>query len=526
MATITGTTGTDALTGTPGDDLFQTDGTDVAGEADILAGLGGADTYTASGGTYRSYIIDDRGTDGARDAIIGAGPMYHSASLGFQDWATAARVGDDLVIHLPHRPYRFHKPALPSYDFTIVDHYAGTGIETLEAGGVMFRLATGDTGSARADIMAGGGAGDDLRGRGGDDFVFGNGGGDRLRTGGGDDVTFGGGGQDRLSLGRGDDIGYGGRKGDTILGQAGHDWIYGEAGNDVLRGGNGNDALTGGGGRDRLDGGGGDDRLDGGAGDDVLRGRAGADTYMITVDGTAGDAGHDRIIEGGTAGSWLAHDVIDLRGLYGPSGLSVSDTFAALRFIRSGDDMVMEVGTGAHLTVVGMLDAGRHDEAFVEELSINGAYWTPMTFMFLDGAVTDIGDDRSIFLTYGAKMNEILFGGAGSDQIFGGTGTNFIWTGGGRDVLIYKVGDGESLSGFGGAMSRDIVEDFDVTRDRLDFTEVAKDIGAGFADLVIGADAEGDATIYLDTGNWEVADISIELRGVVAGEVTADLFLF
>ena len=526
MAAIDGTTGTDVLTGTPGDDLFLTDGTDVTGEADSLSGLDGADTYTASGGTYRSYVIDDRGTDGARDAIVGAGAMYHSASLGFQQWATAAQVGDDLVIHLPHRPYRYHKPALPSYDFTIRDHYAGTGVETLEAGGMVFRLATGDIGSARADIMVGGVAGDVLRARGGDDFVFGNGGNDRLRTNAGNDVAFGGGGVDWLSLGSGNDIGYGGLRGDTIFGRAGNDWIYGEAGKDVLRGGNGNDFLTGGRGRDRLDGGRGDDRLDGGTGDDVLRGRAGADTYVITVDGTAGDAGQDRIIEGGTAGSWLAHDVIDLRGLYGPSGLSISDTFAALRFTRSGDDMVMEVGTGAHLTVVGMLDAGQHDASFVEELSINGAYWAPMTFMFLDGAVTDIGDDRSIFLTYGAKMNEILFGGAGDDQIFGGTGTNFIWTGGGRDVLIYKVGDGESLEGLGGAVSRDIVEDFDVTRDRLDFTEVAKDIGAGFADLVIGSDAEGDATIDLDTGNWEVADISIELRGVAAGEVTADLFLF
>ncbi|MDF1715541.1 MAG: calcium-binding protein [Antarcticimicrobium sp.] len=528
MATITGTTGTDVLSGTPGDDLFQTDGTDVAGEADILSGLDGADTYFASGGTYRAYVIDDRGADGARDAIIGAGAMYHSASLGYQGWATASRLGDDLIIHLPHRPYRFHKPGLPSYDFTIVDHYAGTGVETLEAGGVVFRLATEEMGSAEADIMAGGRTADDLRARGGDDFVFGNAGNDRLRTGTGDDVAFGGRGRDKLLLGSGDDRAFGGGGRDVISGQTGHDWIDGEAGNDVLRGGGGNDWLIGGDGRDRLVGDSDDDFLDGGAGDDVLIGGDGADTYIVSAYGDAGEAGLDRIIDRGTAGSWSSHDVIDLRGIYGPSGGSVAETFAALRFARSGNDMVMEVkaGDGAHVTVVNMFKEGQHDKFFIEELSINGAYWSPMTFMFLDGAVTEIGDDRSIFLTYGAKMNEILFGGAGGDQIFGGTGTNFIWTGGGRDVLIYKVGDGESLGSYGGGVSRDIVEDFDITRDRLDFTEVAKDISAGFADLVIGSDADGDATIYLDTGNWEVADISIELRGVDAGDVTADLFLF
>lgn len=528
MATITGTAGTDSLTGTVGDDLFQSDGTDVAGEADRLAGLGGADTYSVSGGQYRAYVIDDGGTDGAADAIVGAGAMYHSASLGYQEWATAERVGDDLLIHLPHRPYRFHKPGLPAYDFTIVDHYAGTGVESLQAGGVTYRLATGGRGSVVADILAGGAVNDVLRGRGGDDFAFGNGGNDALRMGAGDDVAFGGAGQDRLALGSGDDRGFGGDGRDSIRGQGGQDWIDGGAGDDRLAGGSGNDWLKGGEGADQLRGGTGDDNLDGGAGDDRLIGGAGADTYVIAAYGTDGTAGRDRVLDKGTAGSWLSHDTIDLRGIYGPAGGSLEESFAALSFARSGDDMVMEVagGDGAHVTVVNMFDTGHHDRFFVEELSINGGYWSPLTFMFLDGAVTDIGDDRSIFLTYGAKMNEVLFAGAGDDLIFGGTGTNFIWTGDGADVLIYKVGDGESLGNLGGRVSHDIVEDFDVTRDRLDFTEVAKDIGAGFADLVIGADAGGDATIFLDTGNWEVADISILLRGVTADQVTAGLFLF
>ncbi|TDK43031.1 calcium-binding protein [Antarcticimicrobium luteum] len=528
MATLTGTTGTDDLSGTAEADLFQTYGTDIPGEADLLSGLNGGDVYDVSGGVHRSYVIDDRGRDGGRDQIVGAGAMYHSASLGYQAWATAERLGQDFILHLPHRPYRFHKPALPAYDFVIKDHFGGTGVETLEAGGVVYRLAAGASGSGAADILAGGLADDLLRAGGGDDFAFGNGGGDHLRLGRGDDVGFGGAGADRLWLGAGNDRAFGGDGRDIIAGQGGHDSIEGAAGRDLLRGNVGNDGLTGGQGNDRLIGGAGDDRLAGGPGDDVLIGGPGADIYVVDAGGEAGAAGRDRIIDKGTAGTWSSHDVIDLIGLYGPSGSSVAETYGALRFWRSADDMVMEVGggDGAHVTVANMFRAGQHDRFFVEELSINGAYWTPLTFMFLDGAVTDIGDDRSIFLTYGAKMNEVLFGSDGNDQIFGGTGTNFIWTGAGADVLIYKVGDGESLSGFGGAVSHDIVEDFDPARDSLDFTEVAKDIGAGFADLVIGADAEGDVTIYLNTGNWEVADISIELRGVSLVEVTADMFVF
>ena len=72
------------------------------------------------------------------------------------------------------------------------------------------------------------------------------------------------------------------------------------------------------------------------------------------------------------------------------------------------------------------------------------------------------------------------------------------------------------------AVSHDIVEDFDIAADRLDFREVETSFGA----LTLGEDSDGDAIIQWSSGNTEEANILIELRGVALADVTADLFLF
>ena len=527
MATITGTTGTDTLLGTWGDDTLIGMGTDVAGEWDRLVGRGGDDTYDFSGvpaGNDRNFVISD---SGGTDWIVHAGAMYHSASLGYSQWATAVRQGDNLVIHLPGKPYRFHDPAIPDTDIKIIGQFGGRQVESIEAGGVIYQLAASETGTELADIVAGSNAAETLAGLGGDDFLFGNGGRDSIDMGAGDDTGFGGGGRDTIMAGDGNDQVYGGDAGDAIHGEAGHDRIYGEAGNDRIWGEAGSDWLDGAEGNDQLRGGDGDDRLAGGIGDDLMIGGRGADIYAIAAYGGVDGAGQDTIRDQGDVGGWAVYDTIDISGIYGPSGGSVTETYAALRFERVGDDVIIHIddGAGSQVTIENMLDSAHHNRFFIEKLEIDGAYWSPLEFRFLDGAVTDIGDDRSIFLTYGAKLNEILFGTDGDDQIFGGTGTNFIVTGDGADTLVYKVGDGASFGGLGGGQSHDIVEDFDVTQDRLDFTEVTNDLGA-MPVLQMGTDADGDVTIYIDTGNWEVADILIELRGVTTDQITDDLFIF
>ena len=253
----------------------------------------------------------------------------------------------------------------------------------------------------------------------------------------------------------------------------------------------------------------------------------GADTYRVTVtDDPALSSGHDVIVDAGDRGNWLYHDVLEIAGLYGPSSGDAAEAFARLSFARVGDDMIVTFpGMEDSVTVSRMFDAPKHGKFFVEELRLNAGYWEEYRFMFRDAATDDISDDRSIFLTYGADFNEIIFGSDQGEQIFGGTGTNFIWTGDGADTLVYKVGDGEGWPNTGGKISRDIVMDFDPARDVLDFREVTGELGAA-PSLQFSSDAEGDAKIFIDTGNWEVADIDIELRGVTQAEAEAATFLF
>ena len=97
MAEILGTTGNDTLIGTAEDDVLI-----AYGGNDILSGGAGADEYRLTQGKGAQWVvIDDKGGDGAVDTITGLRGLYASASLGYQAWATAERVGDDLIVTLP-----------------------------------------------------------------------------------------------------------------------------------------------------------------------------------------------------------------------------------------------------------------------------------------------------------------------------------------------------------------------------------------------------------------------------------------
>ena len=79
----------------------------------------------------------------------------------------------------------------------------------------------------------------------------------------------------------------GGADSDTLIGGYGNDTLRGDDGNDALFGGTGNDSLVGGAGDDTLSGGSGADSLFGGTGDDLLRAGTG--------DSVDGGAGTDRL---------------------------------------------------------------------------------------------------------------------------------------------------------------------------------------------------------------------------------------
>ena len=265
MAVITGTTVTDILIGTAGDDTLIPMGTTNNTDREVLRGLNGGDTYDlVRNGTANNYnfLIDDRGTDGAVDQITNVGALYQSASLGYSAYATAVRVGDNLIIHTPYKPHRFRKPAKPDYDIKIKDQYGDGHIETMQAGGITYNLVMGSIGTALEDLMAGTNQADTFSSGAGNDWVFGNGG------------------KDVLDVGAGNDVVFGGRGGDTITAESGNNLIFAEAGNDRITTGEGADRIEGGEGNDRVFAGEGNDRIDGAEGNDLLKGQAGDDVIV------------------------------------------------------------------------------------------------------------------------------------------------------------------------------------------------------------------------------------------------------
>ena len=185
------------------------------------------------------------------------------------------------------------------------------------------------------------------------------------------------------------------------------------ADDDTIHGGAGDDYVGSLGGDDWLYGDEGNDTVSGGSGDDRLFGGAGDDRIL-------GDAGHDRLygdegadrLDGGTG-----HDRLDGGTgddlLYGGSG---NDTLAG--------------GTGA------------------------------------DNLWGGAGKDR----LDGGDGNDVLKGESGNDRIVGGLGRDKMWGGAGADVFDFNAVQ-ESRVG----SQRDIVQDFETGRDRIDLRDIDAD---------------------------------------------------
>ena len=528
MAIILGTTGTDTLVGTTDADVLTPMGTTVGGDREVLRGLDGGDEYNlqrnGTAGIY-NFLINDRGTDGGIDAITNVGALYQSASLGYSGYATARRVGDDLIIHTPHKPHRFRDPSKPAYDIRIKDQYGDGHIETMEAGGVTYTLTVGSLGTALPDVMAGTNVADGFMAGAGNDWMFGNGGRDTLDAGDGDDVIFGGNGGDSITAGGGNDL------------------VFGEKGNDRIFSGSGADRIDGGDGSDRIWAGADGDRISGGDGNDVIRGEAGQDHITgdlgndLLIGGTEGDIysfrsraedagwGHDTVRDIGNAPSYLNADKLELSGFFGPADGTTVEAYARLSFARLGDDMLITADGGTSTILVDNMFHANANRWAIENLELKAGYWNSIVFQILNGDSDAIGDDRDYANAgYGGAANELIFGTDANNEIFGDSGTNFIWTGDGADTLIYKENDNESWFGFGGGLSQDIVEDFDVLLDIMDFSEIESI--TSMADLTLGTDADGDVTIYWNSGDYEISSIFIELRGVTMAEIAVDMFVF
>lgn len=267
MATITGTSGNNALTGTSA--------------ADLLAGLGGQDTLnggdgndTLEGGDGNDWLIGGFGNDQLRG---GAGV----------DAAHYEGVAVALTVSLGWG--RVHYAGFPANDDTldsVESIWTGSGNDLIEAD-----LA--DT--EHSEIRAGAGS-DTVRGGAEMDTILGEDGADSLFGGAGDDWLSGGNSTDSLDGGEGRDLAiYSDNTtsvrvdlGTAIVSFPGKGWpverlvsIEGAitgSGNDALIGSSGANDLRGAGGNDGLLGNAGADTLDGGDGRDTLNGGSGTDT--------------------------------------------------------------------------------------------------------------------------------------------------------------------------------------------------------------------------------------------------------
>ncbi len=262
---------------------------------------------------------------------------------------------------------------------------------------------------------------------------------------------------------------YGTSGSDNIAGNAGNDHIYGGAGHDVLKGGLGNDWL---------DGGADHDRLDGGAGDDTLTGGEGADDFRFS----SKTFGNDRITDFN-----VFRDDLDFTG----SGLQFSDMTIAG---NDDGDAVLTVSEGNTITFEG-----------VEASKITAD-------LFLGVELHGTGGDDTLT---GTAADEIIYGGAGDDRINGAMGYDTLYGGAGADTFVY---DSKKFAG-------DIIKDFDVSEDALDFRGTGLTLGdlnlvVQAGDLVITMKDTGSEIVLEGVGNRPVDVIfdEIEINELCIGD--------
>ncbi|MBK1624046.1 calcium-binding protein [Afifella marina] len=306
-----------------------------------------------------------------------------------------------------------------------------------------------------------------------------------------DDVTMtvpttgggtGGGGGDDGDIGGGST---GGEEDDTLEGTDNADTMSGGGGNDEIEGGGGNDTLFSGEGNDTVDGGDGDDMVFGGVGDDVVTGGAGNDQAY-------GGTGNDDI-DGGDGDDFLG-------------GGEGNDTIVG----GSGNDLLFggRPGLGADANDAFYAGDG-DDQGFAgdgNDLATGG-----------DGT-DEIGGGSGNDTVGGGNGNDLLYGGAGDDVLYGGADADTIYGGSGNDQIYFGDNDGAAdIYASVADNGTDVVFGFENGTDHLD---VRANGFTSFADLTIGEDGEGNATIDLGDGNI------LTLNGVAASELDASDFLF
>ncbi|MGH6751540.1 MAG: calcium-binding protein, partial [Bradyrhizobium sp.] len=311
--------------------------------------------------------------------------------------------------------------------------------------------------------------------------------------------------------------------------------LDGGAGNDTIEGRGGNDTLLGGDGIDTLDGGTDNDVLNGGLGNDILRGGTGVDTAEFdSWDTPAAPSGVLFVapqitidLEAGTA----------TRSLFSFQNFSYSvvetDTLDSIEIVRGSNNADLFIGNGEANKFFGRdgddtfrADLGRDSyngdggsdtvdySASSTGISINlrsgsvgsGGLAEGDTFDSIENAIGTSGNDTIL----GNGFDNRLSGGRGVDTLDGGTGRDTL-SGGigvGRDILI-GGGDADTFLFQSFDDSRivkggvqDIIEDFNVGQDKLDFRALHVDA----ADVIIRPNGSSAASVGIDANGNHTFD--------------------
>jgi serralysin len=245
-----------------------------------------------------------------------------------------------------------------------------------------------------------------------------------------DDILRGGAGKDTIYGGSGKDQIWGGIDNDSLFGGTGDDQIWGEDGNDAIDGGAANDRMWGGKGNDTINGAHGNDQLSGDDGDDKLTGGHGDDQFW---DG----AGNDSV--SGASGLDL------VRVGKGDDKFNGGDGFDTLDYVSASGAVDVNLG---------------------KKVSTGGGLGVDSLKSFEGVIGSRFGDKLT-----GNSVDNTLNGAAGNDTIRGGVGNDTLIGGAGNDTFLWASrSDIRTKTGF---MSTDVIKDFDIANDKLDFEIVA-----------------------------------------------------
>jgi Ca2+-binding RTX toxin-like protein len=285
---------------------------------------------------------------------------------------------------------------------------------------------------------------------------------------------------EKIVAGGGDDLIFSDRpNGSTDNGFGNADWILGGSGRDWIEAGAGDDRVEAGPGADVVDGGAGDDELYGDAGislaeaiaqghlaapdhvkGDLLAGGAGRDWIAgsWTADLLLGGAGEDLIVAGAgddhiwgdlevreAAFDWTVVRTITVEGGFQNYRALIANVVTQAAAAGGAD--VIHAGAGDDWVFAGQgddfVDAGPGDDVVFGEAGSD---------VLIAGAGSDVlvGDNPGVVPASeegadyldGGDGNDVLFGNGGDDVLVGGPGNDILLGGAGRDIYVFRRGDG------------------------------------------------------------------------------------